>query len=91
MLKRTRLKNVTKITFVLPDAELGGPVSVVGDFNNWTPGRHLLRRRSDGTRSVTVILRQGVTARFRYLGDGGQWFDEADADERIGEDCLVRV
>ncbi|KWX02305.1 hypothetical protein C3Y87_01915 [Carbonactinospora thermoautotrophica] len=91
MLKRTRLKNVTKFTFVLPADEPAGPVSVVGDFNGWTPGKHTLVRRSNGTRSVSITLRQGQTVRFRYLGADGYWFDEEHADGHDGQNCLIRT
>lgn len=73
MLKR----NGDRITFVLPGDT--GPVSVVGDFNGWDPAVHPLRKRSNGTRSVTVEVRPGRHA-FRYLASGGAFFDEADAD-----------
>ena len=65
------------ITFVLP-ADIG-PVSVVGAFNGWDPLQHPLRKRSNGTRSVTVDLAPGAHP-FRYLAETGGFFDEADAD-----------
>jgi hypothetical protein len=73
MLKRNRLK----ITFIQPGDV--GPVSVVGDFNDWDPLVHPLKKRSNGTRSVTVELTEG-THYFRYLGDEGAFFDEPEAD-----------
>ena len=59
-----------KVTFVLPQDAPPGPVSVVGDFNGWSPGRHLLRKRSNGTRSAAVEVRPGATLHFRYLEIG---------------------
>jgi 1,4-alpha-glucan branching enzyme len=74
-----------KVTFALPiEATNGGVVSVVGDFNNWTPGKNTLVKRANGTRSTTVALPPGTVTRFRYLGEGGHWFDDHDAD-RIDE------
>ena len=73
MLKR----HGSKITFVLPTET--GPVSVVGDFNGWDPAVHPLRKRSNGTRSVTVDVGPG-RHRFRYLAEGGAFFDDPDAD-----------
>lgn len=73
MLKRTD----PKVTFVLP-AETG-PVSVVGAFNGWDPHAHPMKKRSNGTRSVTIDLTAGAHA-FRYLAEGGVFFDEPDAD-----------
>jgi hypothetical protein len=73
MLKRSD----SKCTFVLPvDA---GPASVVGDFNRWDPFTHPLKKRSNGTLSVSVELPPGIYS-FRYLADGGVFFDEPEAD-----------
>jgi hypothetical protein len=70
---------MTKIQFVLPDDVHDGPVSAVGDFNEWRPGEHKLVRRSNGTRSVTVSVPAGQELQFRYLGSGGVWFDDPEA------------
>jgi hypothetical protein len=67
------------VTFVLDDT-VPGPISVVGDFNDWTPGKHVVRKRSNGTRSVSVTLPTGAPVHFRYLAEGGHWFDEPQAD-----------
>ncbi|SEN37101.1 isoamylase early set domain-containing protein [Nonomuraea pusilla] len=69
----------TRVTFALPADEPPGVVSVVGDFNDWTPGRHELLTRRHGRRTVSVILPPG-THRFRYLATGGLWFDDETAD-----------
>lgn len=80
MIRRQKKGDQTRLTFALPhDARLG-PVSVVGDFNDWTPGTHTLVRRANGTRSVVVAVPAGTQHRFRYLASGGQWFDDSDAD-----------
>ena len=50
--------------------------AVVGNFNGWTPGAHVLRRRSNGTRSVSVTVPTGSSVHFRYLGENGLWFDD---------------
>jgi 1,4-alpha-glucan branching enzyme len=71
--------SAAKVQLVLPDDVHDGPVSAVGTFNDWTPGRHRLVRRSNGTRSVTVQAMPGESIRFRYLGSGGRWFDDPDA------------
>jgi hypothetical protein len=78
MVRNTRLFGPKRrVTFSLPQDEPRGRVSVVGSFNDWTPGVHELVPRRDGTRTVTVILPPG-THRFRYLGEAGHWFDDAD-------------
>jgi len=79
----------TRIQFILPDDIHDGPVSVVGTFNDWTPGVHKLVRRSNGTRSVSVEVPTGEEVRFRYLGSGGVWFDDEDAHLLAGQGALV--
>ncbi|HEV2778360.1 MAG TPA: isoamylase early set domain-containing protein [Actinophytocola sp.] len=79
------------MTFVLPADEPPGRVSVVGDFNDWRPGVHELRRRSNGTRSLAVTVPDGTPVRFRYLAEGGHWSNETDHPRvsRIGDDSLI--
>jgi 1,4-alpha-glucan branching enzyme len=81
----------TTIKFVLDDQIHNGPVSVVGTFNEWTPGTHRLVRRSNGTRSVSVAVPHGQEIRFRYLGSGGAWFDDPDAHAFCSEGSLLRL
>lgn len=70
-----------KIHFILDASHPPGRVSVVGSFNDWTPGLDELFPEFDGTRSVTIGLPYGQRFVFRYLGPGDDWFDEPDADE----------
>ena len=84
-------RTTTKIQFVLPDDIHEGAVSAVGSFNDWQPGVHRLVRRSNGTRSVTVAVPRGQEIRFRYLGNGGIWFDDPDAHEITHEGSVVHA
>ncbi len=91
MLKQSTTADGSRLTFALPTADLPGTVSVVGTFNGWAPGAHVLRKRSNGTSSVSVTLPSGSTAHFRYLGPGGAWFDEPDADAITSDGSFVRL
>lgn len=93
MLKKSRsARSATcTLTFALPAHAVDGPVSVVGTFNGWTPGEHVLRRRSNGTVSASVTVPAGSQVRFRYLGPQGLWFDDADADEITPDGSVVLV
>ena len=77
------------LTFALPAQEVSGPVSVVGSFNDWTPGTHTLRKRSNGTSSVAVTVPAGAEITFRYLADGGRWFDDHGADRITAQGSVV--
>ena len=74
-----------RVTFALPRDTPPGAVSVVGDFNSWDPFAHPLRRRANGTRSATVTVAAGRTLHFRYLAEGGIWFD----DEAVARACWL--
>jgi hypothetical protein len=80
-----------RITFALPAGEPAGAVSVVGDFNNWNPFAHPLRKRSNGTRSTVVTTAPGSTLRFRYLAEGGHWFDDEAVHPVDGQGATISV
>ncbi len=80
-----------RLTFAIPAEMSPGKVSVVGNFNQWEPGEHLLRKRSNGTMSIAIPVNSGDTLRFRYLGENGYWFDEPDADFIDSEGSAVVI
>ena len=80
-----------RVTFTLPATEPAGAVSVVGDFNDWNPYAHPLRKRGNGIRSAVVTLPAGTTLRFRYLAEGGLWFDDDTAEALDGQGATITV
>ncbi len=81
-----------KVTFALPlHDDAPGRCSVVGDFNEWIPGSHELRKRTNGTRSTSVTVPRGTRLRFRYLAEDGTWFNDPDAPHRDGDNDVVVV
>lgn len=71
-----------KVTFVLPeDHPFGDEFSVVGDFNDWTPGAHKFVRRSNQTFSTNVKLEEGNRYAFRYYSDEHGWMNDDEADD----------
>ncbi|MFF5446265.1 isoamylase early set domain-containing protein [Streptomyces sp. NPDC012888] len=91
MLERKLRKNSTEVTFVLPADFPPGPVSVVGDFNGWTPGTHQLKAGKNGLRAATVSLETGRAYAFRYLASGDHWFDDEHADTHDGRNGLIHT
>lgn len=91
MIKLSRAAADVRVTFALPADQHVDDCSVVGDFNGWQPGRHPLRRRSNGTRSVAVTIPSGTRIRFRYLGADGRWFNDPNVADLDGRDCVLVV
>ncbi len=79
------------MTFTLPANEPSGAVSVVGNFNDWNPFAHPLRRRANSTRSAAVTVQAGTTLHFRYLAEGGVWFDDRTVPAQEGADAAITV
>ena len=65
--------------------------SAVGDFNDWNPFAHPLRRRANGTRSAAVTVPADSMLHFRYLAEGGVWFDDDTAPAWDGQDPGIAV
>ena len=80
-----------RITIALPADVPDGPVSVVGSFNDWNPYTHPLRKRTNRTRSAAVTVKTGSTLHFRYLGEGGVWFDDETVSVQHGRDAVITV
>ncbi|MEO6884690.1 MAG: hypothetical protein ABI232_00195, partial [Jatrophihabitantaceae bacterium] len=77
--------------FTLPRDAHDGPVSVVGSFNDWTPGTDLLIDHGDGYIGVNIPVAPGSEIRFRYLGSKGRWFDDPDADAITDQGGIVHI
>ncbi|MFI6600535.1 isoamylase early set domain-containing protein [Nonomuraea sp. NPDC050536] len=78
------------ITFTLP-AEVSGPISVVGEFNDWDPYAHPMTIGTDGRHTTTVQVPQGQSYAFRYLREGGAWSDDPEADAYDHRGGIVHV
>lgn len=57
----------------------GRPVSLVSDHNGWDPHATPLVPRANGTRSASVLVPPGTAVRFRYLAEGGEFYDDPNA------------
>lgn len=85
-----------RVTFELPAAVAAQTACLCGEFNNWEPDAHPMKRRKDGSFSLTVQLGVGQTLRYRYLLDGARWENDWAADAYAAnsfgtEDSVVHV
>jgi 1,4-alpha-glucan branching enzyme len=86
--------DTVQVTFRVPTAAGAARVSVVGEFNDWDPERHVLSPVGDDAYETTVALAPGRSYRFRYLLDGARWENDWAADayapnEFGGDDSVV--
>ncbi len=94
-LRKPGAKGTTKITFSLPSEIQAEEVAVCGDWNEWSPTAHPLKKYKDGHFAVSINLPSGEY-RYRFLVDGEKWENDWAADEYVanpfgGEDSLLRV
>ena len=66
-----------KVTFAVPAEGVEGTAAVVGDFNGWDPTVDTFRRH-DGWLTASVVVEPGRQYRFRYLAEGGHWFNDPE-------------
>ncbi len=91
MIKRQATSNgKVKVTFSLPLDMAPSATSVTGDFNDWNPLATPMKKRSNGTRSASIELEAGSATCFKYLADGGSWFNDPDVEvDGEGNNWLV--
>ena len=98
MIKKAYSKNgrSCRVTFELPPQVRAETAYLCGEFNEWDKTAHPMKRRKDGSYTLTISLKPGQEYRFRYLLDGGRWENDWDADAYVpnvfgSEDSVVKV
>lgn len=72
-----------RVTFELAPEHDANSISLLGDFNDWNPETHEMKKRKSGKFSVTVSLSAGSEYRFRYLVDETDWENDHEADKYV--------
>jgi len=72
-----------KITFELETTD-AKKVILMGDFNNWNPKKHLMKKDGNGIWTKTVMLFPGEYE-YKFLVDG-EWTEDPKNDQK----CLNR-
>ena len=80
-----KTRPVCKVTFELPGAvtRTARKVSLVGEFNDWDPGRTSMKRRRDGSFSITLDLDCNQEYQYKYLIDNERWENDWEADKYL--------
>jgi 1,4-alpha-glucan branching enzyme len=99
-LKKQYLKsdNICKVTFRLPREATNGAevVTIVGDFNDWSPTKSKMKKLKNGDFTITLPLDCNKEYRFRYLIDANRWENDWFAEKYVPnsfgtEDSVVAV
>lgn len=92
----SKLRRSCQVTFTfVPQAEVQ-TAHLCGEFNDWDKATHPMKRRKDGSFTITVSLQPGRHYRFRYLLDGERWENDEAADGYVSnafgsDDSVVDV
>jgi len=76
-------KNMTKVTFYTPASLDAETVSLVGDFNDWSETATPMQGLKDGRFKVVLELEPEKDYQFRYLVNGDEWHNDAEADQYV--------
>jgi 1,4-alpha-glucan branching enzyme len=74
----SKSKKICRVTF-RHSPEAADQMTLLGDFNEW--GGEEMKRRKDGSFSITLSLDAGKEYSFRYLADKKNWINDDGADE----------
>ena len=93
--RRPGAKGTTKVTFALPKDVQADEVAVCGDFNDWDPAAHPMKKLKDGRFTVAINLPEG-RYRYRFLLDGETWENDWEAEAYApnpfgGEDSIISI
>ena len=92
----TKTGRSCRVTFELPAQVDANTAELCGEFNEWDATQHPMKRRKDGSFSLTISLKPGNEYRFRYLVNGERWENDWEADKYVPnefgtEDSVVVV
>jgi len=78
-------KGVCRVIFTLPESLTDHikKVALVGDFNDWHPEKHPMKKTQSGKFEFTLELPLGREYQFRYFIDNFRWESDRDADALV--------
>lgn len=92
----TKTGRSCRVTFNLPADVNANSACLCGDFNDWDRNSHRMKRRSDGSFTLTISLKPGRAYRYKFLLDGDHWENDWSAEGYIlneygSEDSLITI
>jgi len=92
----TKTGRSCRVTFELPAKVDAQKAYLCGDFNQWSPDSHPMKRRKDGSFALTISLKPGQQYRYKFFLDGERWVNDWAAEAYIpnehgSEDSVVTI
>ena len=92
----TKTGRSCRVTFELPAEVKAQKACLCGEFNQWDPSSHPMKRRKDGSFTLTISMKPGQQYRYRFLLDGERWENDWAAEAYLpndqgSEDSLVII
>lgn len=92
----TKTGRSCRVTFELPAEVEAQSACLCGEFNDWDQSSHPMKRRKDGSFTLTISLKPGRQYRYRYLLDNARWENDWAADYYVpnmlgSEDSVVDI
>ncbi len=95
MLKKKffKTKPTCQVTFHLPEDVEAKEANLVGEFNAWDATATPMKKVK-GVWKTTLELEKDREYQFRYVVDGGEWYNDEAADNYVpnfidGDNCVV--
>jgi 1,4-alpha-glucan branching enzyme len=80
----TKTGKVCRVTFRHIPTDETQKVRLLGEFNEWgSESDDQLKKRKDGSFSITLSIDAGKDYRFRYLLDDSTWENDDNADNYV--------
>jgi len=94
--KYTKTGRSCRVTFELPSEVNAQKASLCGDFNQWNQESHPMKRRKDGSFTLTISLKPGQQYCYKFFLDEVRWENDWTAEAYIPnehgtEDSVVNV
>ena len=81
--KYMNTNDVCKVTFTLPEDIHAHIIALCGEFNEWNPSSHPMKKIRGSGYIVTLILKVGRSYQFKYVMDGSRWENDPQADRYV--------
>jgi len=81
--KYLNTRDVCKVTFTLPEDIHAHFIALCGEFNDWNPSAHPMKKIRGSGYVVTLILKTGRSYQFKYVLDGNRWENDPQADRYV--------